>query len=99
MWARLTPPKSSPEKMRASGPVRTTPIALLERKNLATWDPFVVRPASDDVVLSPVAEPVYDYLIKHGASFFSDVAEGTGLLTSQAEDALGELVACGRDSR
>jgi ATP-dependent Lhr-like helicase len=95
MWARLTPPKSAPEKMRASGPVRTTPIALLERKNLATWDPFVVRPASDEVTLSPVAEPVYNYLIKHGASFFGDVAEGTGLLSSQAEDALGELVACG----
>ncbi len=95
MWARLTPPKPAPEKMRASGPVRTTPIALLERKNLATWDPFVVRPASDEVALSPVAEPVYDFLIKHGASFFSDVAGGTGLLSSQAEDALGELVACG----
>jgi ATP-dependent Lhr-like helicase len=95
MWARLTPPKPAPEKVRASGPVRTTPIALLERKHLSTWEPFVVRPAYDEVALSAAAQPVYEYLVKRGASFFSDLVEGTNLLRSQVEDALGELVACG----
>ena len=95
MWARLTPPKPAAEKVRASGPVRTTPIALLERKHLSTWEPFVVRPAYEEVALSASAQPVYEYLVKRGASFFSDVVEGTNLLRSQVDDALGELVACG----
>jgi ATP-dependent Lhr-like helicase len=36
-----------------------------------------------------------EYLRLHGASFFDDIASATGLLRSQAESALGELVAAG----
>src|SRR5262249_16289407 len=45
--------------------------------------------------LSPPAERVADYLAGHGASFFDELAGGTGLLPSQAEEALAELVALG----
>jgi ATP-dependent Lhr-like helicase len=38
---------------------------------------------------------VADYLTGHGASFFDELAGGTGLLPSQAEEALAELVALG----
>ena len=44
MWARLDATQIRAREDGASAPVRTTPIALLERKNPATWDPFVVRP-------------------------------------------------------
>jgi ATP-dependent Lhr-like helicase len=95
MWARLTPRKPMPERVKASGPVRTTPIALLERKNLATWEPFVTKQPVEEAALSDMGQQVFEFLASRGASFFSDVIEGTGLLRSQAEDALGELVACG----
>jgi ATP-dependent Lhr-like helicase len=45
--------------------------------------------------LSPAAGEVADYLDRHGASFLSDIARGTGLLKVKAEEALWELVARG----
>src|SRR5262249_54439643 len=41
----------------------------------------------------PRGERVAAFLAAHGASFFDDVVSGTGLLRSEAEDALAELVA------
>ena len=41
VWARLTPgvaSKNGGEKARGSGPVRSTPIALLRRKDFALWN-------------------------------------------------------------
>jgi len=38
---------------------------------------------------------VSDFIQAHGASFFDEIAEGAGLLPSQAEEALAELVALG----
>jgi ATP-dependent Lhr-like helicase len=38
---------------------------------------------------------VASFLAQNGASFFDEIAGGTGLLKSQAEEALGELVALG----
>ena len=35
------------------------------------------------------------YLAANGASFFDEIAAGSALLPTQAEDALGELVALG----
>src|SRR5207249_9104763 len=45
--------------------------------------------------LSPPAQRVAEYLSSHGASFFDEIAPGSSLLPSQAEEALGELVALG----
>ena len=45
--------------------------------------------------ISPRAQAVADYLRQHGASFFDEIADGTGLLRSQVEEALAELVAVG----
>jgi Lhr-like helicases len=94
-WARLTPPRPAADRVKTAGPVRTTPIALLNRKNVSTWDCVFPRTRATDLPLSPVAQPVFDYLAQRGASFFSDLVEGTRLLRSQVEDALGELVAAG----
>jgi len=92
-WARLTPPKSNGEPARGSGPVRATPIAFLLRAHRATWQ--ALRPLDTAPPLSAHASAIAAYLRTHGASFFDELAAGAGLLRSQAEAALGELVAAG----
>ncbi|MFP5348358.1 MAG: ATP-dependent DNA helicase, partial [Gammaproteobacteria bacterium] len=92
-WARLTPPKSNGEPARGGGPVRATPIAFLLRAHRATWQ--ALRPLDTAPPLSAHAGAIAAYLRTHGASFFDEMAAGAGLLRSQAEAALGELVAAG----
>ena len=90
-WSRLVPAKASGE--RSPSPVRTTPIVLMPRKALAVWSGFSIS----DLPTQPSAraEQVREFLQTHGASFFEEMAEGTGLLKVQVEEALGELVALG----
>jgi ATP-dependent Lhr-like helicase len=45
--------------------------------------------------LSSSASRVHEQLVRRGASFFDDLVRGSGLLRTQAEEALGELVAHG----
>jgi ATP-dependent Lhr-like helicase len=97
VWARLTPgaaSKNGPEKSR-SGPVRSTPIALLKRKDFSVWNSVFPRPVVEEMTFSTVTQEVYDYLKARGASFFSDIVEGTKLLRSQVEESLADLVANG----
>lgn len=103
IWARLTPPvrttatDGSTERARSSAPVRNTPIALLRRKNFAMWNS--VFPQSTNSVreaeFSSTTQVVYEYLRDRGASFFTDIVDGTRLLRSQVEESLAELVAAG----
>jgi ATP-dependent Lhr-like helicase len=101
VWTRLSPSKSGAKgavKSVGSGPVRSTPIALLNRKNLVAWDMAFPQPrVNDDLesMLSSSAQLVYDHLLRHGASFFTDFVENTGLLKTQVEEGLAELVAGG----
>jgi ATP-dependent Lhr-like helicase len=74
-------------------PVRTTPIALLARRHAALWG--WLFPQADVTCVSPRAQAVADHIRRHGASFFDELVEGTGLLRSQVEEALGELVGAG----
>ena len=90
-WLRLSPPKISPDKTSSSSPVRSTPVVLLNRKNLATWSlAFPARENGNH--FSTNTQTVYDYLKEHGASFFVDIVAGTNLLPTMIEEALGELV-------
>ncbi len=94
-WARLSPaPGSGSGCERLAGPVRTTPIALLTRRNLPVWTSLPVQAESGSEP-SPRALAVANCLRAHGASFFDELAAATGLLRPQVEDALGELVALG----
>lgn len=96
MWARLSPPaaQKNGDVKRGSGPVRTTPIALVRRKNFQLFSSlFPVQ--SDQLTFSTVTQSVHEYLVNRGASFFTDIVEGTKLLRSQVEEALAELVAQG----
>jgi ATP-dependent Lhr-like helicase len=94
-WLRLTAPRPVAGKDRGPSPVRSTPIALLSRRALAAWRAFPIVDDSDSQRVSPRAQSVADFLNAHGASFFDEIVSGTGLLKTQAEEALGELVALG----
>src|SRR5262249_22527687 len=48
-----------------------------------------------ELPLSGSARAVYDVLARRGASFFGEIATGAGLLHTQVEEALSELVAWG----
>jgi ATP-dependent Lhr-like helicase len=107
VWARLTPPatpsassraaaaENGNERARGSAPVRNTPIALLRRKNFAIWNSVFPQPSLNEVEFSTTTCAVHDYLATHGASFFTDIVEGTRLLRAQVEESLAELVANG----
>ena len=104
VWARLTPPAGAPraaanedgvEKARGAAPVRNTPIALLRRKNFAIWNSVFPQPSLRELEFSTTTRAVHDYLATRGASFFTDIVEGTRLLRAQVEQSLGELVANG----
>ena len=95
MWARLTPPTPQKEtKSRSSGPVRTTPIALIRRQNFNLFN-SIFPARTEEPSFSTVTQTVFDYLKTNGASFFVDIVENTKLLRSQVEESLAELVAQG----
>ncbi len=68
---------------------------LVEREALAHWQKCGV--ASDSIEgLSARAQRILESLREHGASFFDDLVHDTGLLRSDVEPGLGELVSRGR---
>jgi ATP-dependent Lhr-like helicase len=83
-WARLG---------RGGGsqvPVKATPIAVVARRQLAVW-----RDSDGPTELSAAADRLRACLQQHGAMFFDELAERAGLLRTQTESALAELVAKG----
>ncbi len=90
VWTRLATPRPTGE--RTPTPVRTTPIALLGRRNLALWTALAT---DDGATPSPRAGQVREFIGTHGASFFEEIVDGTGMLRTQVEEALGELTALG----
>jgi len=91
IWTRLARRKSDSE--RSAAPVRGTPIVLLARRNTRVWSSL--SGTVDSTNLSSRAQIVADYIRMHGASFFDEIADGVGLLPTQVEEALAELVALG----
>jgi ATP-dependent helicase Lhr and Lhr-like helicase len=86
-WARLSPSASS------SGPMRTTPIALLLREHSNEWEAGRVGPV--DYRLSSSGQAVRQILEQRGALFFHELVAGVGLLPTQVEQALAELAGLG----
>jgi ATP-dependent helicase Lhr and Lhr-like helicase len=89
VWFR---PAQTADPERRSGPVRTTPIVLCERDALAHWN---AAPAAEGEGLSARAQKVREALRAHGASFFGDLVHDTGMLRTEVEQGLGELVSQG----
>ena len=111
-WMRLRPPVLDPRSElsqgtngrarrragRLPGPVRSTPIVLLEREHLDAWRSISAMANGDAAavpVLSPPARLVREALAARGASFFAELVRATGLLRTHVEAALAELVALG----
>ena len=95
-WARLRPVSERPsgaERNTAPAPLRTTPITLLTRRHAQLW--ASLSPPKETLAQSVRAQAILAFIREHGASFFDELVEGTGLLRSQAEEALAELVAIG----
>ena len=76
-WARLRPPVGRTGD-KSAGPVRSTPIALLPRRQMALW--AALSPAPETAQPSPRGRAVADYIGRHGASFFDEIVDGTRLL-------------------
>jgi len=92
VWTRLT----APAKVAATNaaPIRTTPVALLSRRSLGLWNRAV--PASAETSsMTARSQQVVEHLKNHGACFYDEIVEATGMLRTQVEDALAELVALG----
>ncbi|MGA2792092.1 MAG: DEAD/DEAH box helicase [Roseiarcus sp.] len=93
-WARLRPRNERPNGVeRGASPVRTTPITLLARRHAPLWQAL----SANGEARPPrgLAQAVVDFIREHGASFFDELVAGAGLLRSQVEEALAELVALG----
>jgi ATP-dependent Lhr-like helicase len=90
-WGRLSAPQNP--NGRASAPLRTSPIALYQRENLQDWL-ALARPNSI-AELSATSQTVFETLVSGGALFFAELVRQAGLLPSQVEEALSQLVALG----
>ncbi|HXM39478.1 MAG TPA: crosslink repair DNA glycosylase YcaQ family protein [Gemmatimonadales bacterium] len=96
-WGRLTPTRNVEPgtRNRKAGPIRSTPIALFRRDRGEVW-----RAGGGDVdptalPLSSTGRALLAALDERGASFFGDLVNATGLLRTEVEKGLGELVAWG----
>ncbi|MCR6496675.1 hypothetical protein LJB71_10890 [Thermomonas sp. S9] len=87
-WARL----------RAGGEalVRAAPLVLLPRPQLARWSRLAAGQPEPESPPSSRAQRVEAALQAHGALFFDELRQACGLLETELEEALGELVARGR---
>jgi len=90
-WGRLSTPQNS--NARASAPLRTSPIALYLRENLADW--LMLTLPNSGTELSVNSQAVFEALQSGGALFFSELVNRSGLLPSQVEEALSQLAALG----
>src|SRR5829696_2298532 len=73
--------------------VRTTPVTLLPRRHAALWRAMAL--SAEPARPSTPAQAVVDFIAANGASFFDELVQHCGLLRSQLEEALAELVALG----
>lgn len=98
-WGKLTPFAG---EANAPASLRNSPISICLREDLAVLldpDPHATDAASTHRVdLTDVAERVLIQLQQRGALFYHDLVKHCGLLPSQVEQGLAELVAKGRIS-
>ena len=92
-WGRLSP--AGPSNGHKSGPIRTTPVALFRRERGEVWRSLTAQLDAAALPLSHSARAILDVLDARGASFFGDLVNATGLLRTEVEKGLGELVAWG----
>ena len=94
-WGRYSRPSG---RLRGGSPIKTTPITMALRSNLDIWRALAGAQAENQELIEPGAEArrVEQDLESHGASFFDQIQTRTGLLRTQLEQGLAELVSLGR---
>lgn len=84
-------------RKKVSGPIKSTPIMFASRTNLDIWAALAAQQtAAEPQQHSAVAQAIAADLQQYGASFFDQIQLRTGLLKSQLETGLAELVSAGR---
>jgi len=81
---------------RAATPIRSTPILLAPRSGLPHWRALAGTSLQGEPAVSGKAARVSDALRTHGALFLDDLCHASGLIETELEGALAELVAAGR---
>lgn len=98
-WGRFSAPAQITAvragSRRSGGPIRTTPITLAARSHMKIWQQLSAAADAVEPDLSATAQRVHEDLKHNGASFFDDIRQRSGLLPTQVEQALAELVAAG----
>lgn len=95
VWGRFRQQNNDLNRGKSPSPIKATPITLINRMNLQMWKRLSSLFNYSSEKLSHAAREVLEYLINHGASFFDEIIEKTGLLKVQVEVAMAELVALG----
>jgi len=97
-WGRLSPHPATLEAVTVEGrrviPTSVAPITFFVRED-SDWMIPRRKPEEEAQGLSRAAAEALTFLRQRGASFFADVARGTGRLKAEVETALWELVAAG----
>ncbi len=92
---RTAAPAARKKIKRRWAPTRVAPMGLVLREDLPCFiEPLAVSWRELKMLSHPAREAA-DYLERAGASFLSEIAQATGLLKGQTEEALWELVAHG----
>ena len=96
-WGRLTATRSGEvgTRNRKVGPVRSTPIALFRRERGEIWRAGSPEVDSTTLPLSSTGKALLAAFETRGALFFGDLVNATGLLRTEVEKGLAELVAWG----
>jgi len=96
-WGRLTAIRNAEvgTRNRKAGPVRSTPIALFRRDRGEIWRAGTPVVDPSELPLSSTGKALLKAFEQRGASFFGDLVNATGLLRTEVEKGLGELVAWG----
>lgn len=94
-WTRL---RTSGGESSGGALVRAAPIVLLPRRELARWSRLANGNRDEEGAVSSRAQKAADCIQERGALFFDELMDASGLLQTELEDALAELVARGRVS-
>jgi ATP-dependent Lhr-like helicase len=96
-WGRLTATRNAEvaTRNRKVGPVRSTPIALFRRERGDVWRAGLPEIDPATLPLSSTGKALLAAFEARGALFFGDLVNATGLLRTEVEKGLAELVAWG----
>jgi ATP-dependent Lhr-like helicase len=95
-WFRPLVTRQIPKEGKPGGSVlRSTPITLVRRSGLPVWRSMQSPADAPEIELSAYARALAEVFAHHPAAFFDELQEQGGLLHTQAESALAELVAAG----